>query len=147
VPPDNSGVGVARCLGLAETALGRADPDAPRPVWLQFYDSAEFHLLALTATTTLGLWEQAEAHAHHTLAKLRPDLKRNRALTYAYLAHAQLGQHETELAVATAYKIPAQARHGRTARLLNAFGHRLHRLAPDAPPSPAHGLKRSSCEP
>ncbi len=122
-----------RCLGFAETALGRADTDAPRPVWLQFYDSAEFHLLALTTTTTLGLWEQAEAHAHHTLAKLRPHLKRNRALTYAYLAHAQLGQHETELAVATAYKIPAQARHGRTARLLNAFGQRLHGLAPDAP--------------
>ncbi|MFI5678341.1 hypothetical protein [Streptomyces cellulosae] len=65
--------------------------------------------------------------------KLRPDLKRNRALTHAYLAHAQLGQHETELAVATAYKIPAQARHGRTARLLNAFGRRLNGLAPDAP--------------
>ncbi|WP_280889055.1 helix-turn-helix transcriptional regulator [Streptomyces sp. LBL] len=122
-----------RCLGFAETALERADTDAPRPVWLQFYDSAEFHLLALTTTTTLGLWEQAEAHAHQTLAKLRPDLKRNRALTCAYLAHAQLGQHEPELAVGTAYKIPAQARHGRTARLLNAFGHRLHTLAPDSP--------------
>lgn len=122
-----------RCLGFADAALDRADTDVPRPVWLRFYDSAEFHLLALTTTTTLGLWEQAEAHAHHTLAKLRPDMKRNRALTYAYLAHAQLGQREPELAVATAYKIPAQARQGRTARLLNAFGHRLHALAPDAP--------------
>ncbi|MGP4087973.1 hypothetical protein [Streptomyces sp. KR55] len=122
-----------RCLGLAETALSRADTDTPRPAWLQFYDSAEFHLLALTATSTLGLWEEAEAHAHSTLAKLRPNMKRNRALTQAYLAHAQLSQHELELAVAIAHKIPAQARHGRTARLLNAFGHRLHALAPKAP--------------
>ncbi|MFE9926705.1 hypothetical protein ACFYQA_35710 [Streptomyces sp. NPDC005774] len=121
-----------RCLGLAEATLGRADAGAHRPPWLLFYDSAEFHLLALTATTSLGLWEQAEAHAHHTLAKLRPDLKRNRALTQAYLAHAQLGQHETELAVATAHLVPAQARHGRTARLLNHFGHRLHSFAPDS---------------
>jgi tetratricopeptide (TPR) repeat protein len=135
-----------RFLGFAETALDRADADAPRPVWLQFYDSAEFHLLALTTTTTLGLWEQAEAHAHQTLAKLRPDLKRNRALTYAYLAHAQLGQHEPDLAVATACKIPAQARHGRTARLLNAFGHRLHVLAPDAPTT-REWFERSSREP
>ncbi|MBB5123419.1 helix-turn-helix domain-containing protein [Streptomyces griseoloalbus] len=122
-----------RCLGLAESALSRADGDALRPSWLLFYDSAEFHLLALTATTSLGLWDQAEAHAHHTLAKLRPDLKRNRALTQAYLAHAQLGQHEPGLAVATAHRIPAQARHGRTAHLLNNFGHRLHALAPNDP--------------
>lgn len=122
-----------RCLGLAETSLSKADGKAPRPSWLVFYDSAEFHLLALTATTSLGLWDQAEAHAHHTLATLRPDLKRNRALTQAYLAHAQLGQHEIELAVATAHRIPAQARHGRTARLLNNFGQRLHALAPNAP--------------
>ena len=124
---------VLRCLDVAEAALDRADADARCPAWLRFYDSAEFHLLALTATTTLGLWEQAEAHAHHTLAKLRPDLKRNRALTHAYLAHAQLGQREPELAVATARRIPAQARLGRTAHLLNTFGHRLHALAPDAP--------------
>lgn len=122
-----------RCLGLAEAALSRADIDAPRPPWLKFYDSAELHLLALTATTTLGLWEEAEAHAHHTLARLRPDMRRNRALTLAYLAHAQLGQREPELAVTTAHMIPAQARHGRTARLLNTFGHRLHTLAPQAP--------------
>ncbi|MER5292148.1 helix-turn-helix transcriptional regulator [Streptomyces pharetrae] len=122
-----------RCLGLAEAALARADTEAPRPVWLRFYDSAELHLLALTATTTLSLWEEAEAHAHHTLARLRPDMKRNRALTLAYLAHAQLGQREPELAVATAHGIPAEARHGRTARLLNSFGHRLHALAPRAP--------------
>lgn len=122
-----------RCLALAEAALGRADADAECPAWLRFYDAAEFHLLALTATTTLGLWEQAEAHGHHTLAKLRPDLKRNRALAHTYLAHAQLGQREPELAVSTAQRIPAQARHGRTAHLLNTFGHRLHALAPDVP--------------
>ncbi|MGW3645051.1 helix-turn-helix domain-containing protein [Streptomyces sp. NPDC000878] len=122
-----------RCLGHAEAALDRADADAPRPTWLRFYDSAEFHLLALITTTTLGLWEEAEAHAHHTLARLRPDMKRNRALAHAYLAHDQLGQREPELAVATAHKIPAQARHGRTARLLDSFGQRLHALAPDAP--------------
>lgn len=71
-----------------------------------FYDAAELHLLALIATTTLGLWEEAEAHAHQTLAKLRPELKRNRALTHVHLAHAQLGQREPELALATAYTIP-----------------------------------------
>ncbi|MGW2044231.1 helix-turn-helix transcriptional regulator [Streptomyces sp. NPDC001858] len=122
-----------RSLGVAETNLSRAEAGAQRPAWLRFYDSAEFHLLALTTSATLGLWEEAEAHAHHTLATLRPDLKRNRALTHAYLAHAQLGQHEPDLAVPTANKIPAQARHGRTARLLNTFGHRLHALVPDAP--------------
>jgi tetratricopeptide (TPR) repeat protein len=122
-----------KSLGFAESALHRADTQEPRPAWLRFYDSAEFHLLALTTTTTLGLWAEAEAHAHQTLARLRPDLKRNRALTHAYLAHAQLGQGEPELAVATAHRIPAPARHGRTARLLNAFGRRLHALAPEAP--------------
>lgn len=122
-----------RCLDLAEAALGRVATDEPRPAWMGFYDSAEFHLLALTAATSLGRWEQAEAHAHQTLGKLRPALQRNRALTNAYLALAQLGQREPELAVTTAHKIPAQARHGRTARLLNAFGQRLHIVAPNAP--------------
>lgn len=122
-----------RCLGSAEAALSSVTEQTPRPAWLMFYDTAEFHLLALTATTSLGLWDQAEAHAHHTLATLRPDLKRNRALTQAHLAHAQLGQHELELAVATAQRVPARARHGRTAQLLNSFGRRLHMLAPHAP--------------
>ncbi|MGW2356341.1 hypothetical protein [Streptomyces phaeofaciens] len=122
-----------RSLGVAEACLNRADTEAPRPAWLRFYDSAEFHLLALTTAGTLGLWEEAEAHAHHTLATLRPDLRRNRALTHAYLAHAQIGQREPELAVATASRIPAEARHGRTAHLLNTFGHRIHALAPHSP--------------
>ncbi|MFG2144147.1 helix-turn-helix transcriptional regulator [Streptomyces sp. NPDC048696] len=122
-----------RSLGYAQAALDRADPTTPRPPWMAFYDRAELHLLALTATTTLGRWEEAEAHAHQALTRLRPEMKRNHALALALLAHAQLGQRESELAVTTAAKIPAQARHGRTARLLNAFGHRLHVLAPTSP--------------
>lgn len=122
-----------RSLGHAQDALGNADQSGPRPPWMRFYDQAELELLALIANFTLGRWAEAEAHAHRNLALLRPDLKRNRALALVHLAHAQLGQDALGHAVATGQAIPADARHGRTGRLLNAFGARLKTGAPDAP--------------
>lgn len=122
-----------RSLGHAQDALDRADQSGPRLPWMRFYDQAELELLALIANFALGRWAEAEAHAHRNLALLRPDLKRNRALALVHLAHAQLGQGALGHGVATAEAIPADARHGRTGRLLTAFGARLKVMAPDAP--------------
>ncbi|GHC90328.1 Tat pathway signal protein [Streptomyces flavofungini] len=69
---------VKRSLGHAQDALTRADPRAPQPPWMRFYDQAELELLALIAHAALGGWAASEAHAHHNLALLRPDLSNNK---------------------------------------------------------------------
>lgn len=141
---------VRRSLARAREALRRADPAAPRPPWMGFYDQAELELLALTAHSTLGRWGDAEAHAHRHLALLRPTLVRNRALSHAHLAHAQLAQGEAELAVATAGAVPADFAHrgGRVGHLIDRFGDRLRATAPGSAPARAwadlsHARRRS----
>ncbi|ARX85499.1 Tat pathway signal protein [Streptomyces alboflavus] len=124
---------VRRSLRNAQDALTRADPDAPRPPWMRFYDQAELELLALIAHSALGGWAESEAHAHHNLALLRPDLLRNRSLTLAHLARAQLEQGELEVAVDSAGRIPRDAWRGRTGGLVRVFTARLVDLAPDEP--------------
>jgi hypothetical protein len=125
-----------RAFGRAQDALHRAAPDEPRPLWLTaFYDEAEIHSLALSAYLSLGEWETAESHAHKCLGALRPHMARSRAITTARLARAQLEQGEAQTAVNTARLVPAPAAtgHPRVADMLNAFGHRLLRIAPDGP--------------
>lgn len=120
-----------RAIGLAQASYERADPTKHRPPWMAFYDQAELDSLATFAYLRLRRWEDAERHAHRCLAGLRPDLERNRALTYANLALAQLGQGDIEPAVATARKVPAEmAEHGRVSMLLNDFTTRLMAVAP-----------------
>ncbi|RZU28303.1 hypothetical protein EV284_6469 [Streptomyces sp. BK022] len=123
--------GAVRAIKLAQSAYERADRSKHRPPWMAFYDQAELDSLATFAYLRLGRCEDAERHAHRCLGKLRPDLERNRSLTYANLALAQLGQREVETAVASARKIPADmARHGRVHVLLNDFTRRLTSIAP-----------------
>lgn len=99
-------------------------------------DAAQGHLnhavtLALFTHLRLGRWDEAEHHAHRSLAYLRPDLHRNRALTHANLALAQLGQGDLEPALATAQTIPPEmARKGRIGKLLGDFTRRMTDLAP-----------------
>ncbi|MGK4583498.1 XRE family transcriptional regulator [Kitasatospora sp. HPMI-4] len=123
---------VRRSVGRAQDALDRADLNATRPVWLTaHYDQAELDSLALAANLSLGQHEDAEAHAHRSLALLRPHMQRSRAITSARLARAQLGQGDLEPAVATAMGIPGDlAVHPRVTGMLDQFGATLTTVAP-----------------
>ncbi|MFD8423509.1 Tat pathway signal protein [Streptomyces sp. NPDC059668] len=120
-----------RAIGLAQDSYDRADQGKHRPPWMGFYDQAELDSLATFANLRLRRWEAAERHAHRCLASLRPDLERNRALTYANLALAQLGQGDIEPAVAAARTVaPSMARQGRVGGLLDSFTTQLAIVAP-----------------
>ncbi|MFW6722441.1 XRE family transcriptional regulator [Streptomyces sp. MAR4 CNY-716] len=122
-----------RSLGQAQDAMERADPDAPRPVWLvAFYDQAELDSLALSAYLSLGQYQTAEYHAHRCLSALRPHMRRSLAITTTRLAHAQLAQGDADSATNTAISVPAEAatQHARVARMLQEFGAALRAKAP-----------------
>ncbi|WP_329223473.1 Tat pathway signal protein [Streptomyces sp. NBC_01485] len=120
-----------RAIGLAQACYDRANQGTHRPPWMAFYDQAELDSLATFAYLRLRKWEDAERHAHRCLAALRPDFERNRGLTYANLALAQLGQGDIEPAVAAARNVPAaMAGNGRVSMLLNDFTTRLTTVAP-----------------
>lgn len=126
---------VRRSVGRAQDALDRAGGGLARPVWLAaHYDQAELDSLALAAHLALGRYEDAESHAHHSLALLRSHMQRSRAITHARLARAQLGQGDLEPAVSTAMGIPAElAAHPRVAGMLDRFGSALKDVAPSSP--------------
>lgn len=129
---------VRQALGHAEDALGQADPGERRPMWMNaFYDQAELESLALAAYLSLGAYEEAEAHAHRSLALLRSEMERSRAITTTRLAHAQLGQGDLEPAVATAMSIPADptGQHPRVTTMLDDFGNALRISAPSSEPA------------
>ncbi|WP_106436880.1 Tat pathway signal sequence domain protein [Streptomyces prunicolor] len=124
---------VRHALGCAQDALERADPDLARPVWMTAVrNGAELETLALAAHFRLGNFEQAETHAHRSLALLHPQMRRDRAINTARLAAAQLGQGDIEPAVATAMKVPSDiaAQHARVGRTLQQFGAALRTTAP-----------------
>jgi tetratricopeptide (TPR) repeat protein len=123
-----------RAIGLAQASYDRADRAKHRPPWMGFYDQAELDSLSTFALLRLRRWEDAERTAYRCLAGLRPDLERNRALTYANLAHAQLGQGDIEPAIAAARTVaPGMARHGRVGMLLDSFTTQLTAVAPRSP--------------
>ncbi|MFG2848671.1 helix-turn-helix transcriptional regulator [Kitasatospora sp. NPDC048296] len=126
---------VRRSVGRAQDALDRAGAGLDRPVWLTaHYDQAELDSLALAAHLALGRYEDAEAHAHRSLALLRSHMQRSRAITHARLARAQLGQGGLEPAVTTAMGIPGVlAAHPRVAGMLDRFGSALVNVAPNSP--------------
>ncbi|MFH8381292.1 hypothetical protein ACH4E7_10140 [Kitasatospora sp. NPDC018058] len=100
---------VRRSLGRAQDALDRADLSTSRPLWTTaFYDQSELDSLALAAYLSADSWEEAEAHAHRSMALRRGAMQRSRAITTVRLAHAQLGQGDLEPAVATAMSVPAE---------------------------------------
>ncbi|WP_435238217.1 helix-turn-helix transcriptional regulator [Streptomyces sp. YPW6] len=127
---------VRQALGHAQDALQQADTAEQRPVWMTaFYDQAELENLALAAYLALGDYEGAEAYAHRSLAMLRPEMQRTRAITTARLAQAQLGQGDLEPAVATAMSIPGEptGQHPRVTGMLHDFGNTLRLTAPSSP--------------
>jgi tetratricopeptide (TPR) repeat protein len=127
---------VRQAVGHAQNALLQADPDEQRPVWITaFYDQAELENLAVAAHLALGDYEGAEARAHRSLALLRPEMRRTRAITTARLAHAQLGQGDLEPAVTTAMSIPADptGQHPRVTGMLHDFGSALSLTARSSP--------------
>ncbi|WP_149824150.1 Tat pathway signal protein [Streptomyces tailanensis] len=123
-----------RYLDLAQKALERSDPNKNRPTWIHYYDQAEHDHLAMVTSMQLARWPEAEKHAHRSLAYVRPDLQRNKALLRANLAVAQLGQQDLEQAVATAHCIPeGMMRHARVRGLLDRFTEQVTTLAPRNP--------------
>ncbi|MFJ6136756.1 hypothetical protein [Kitasatospora sp. NPDC092286] len=118
---------VRRSLGHAQDALDRAGPAATRPLWITaFYDQSELDSLALAAHLAAGNWEDAEAHAHRSIALRRGAMQRSHAITTVRLAHAQLGQDALEPAVATAMSVPAEvSTHPRVTGMLSVFGTKL----------------------
>lgn len=91
-----------RAIRLSEEALHRADISAPRPAWFRFYDLAEWHGLSSIVHLRIGRPDEAEYHAHQTLAKIRPGYERNQAYYTAQLALAQVQQGDLEQACRTA---------------------------------------------
>ncbi|MYY03639.1 MULTISPECIES: hypothetical protein [unclassified Streptomyces] len=124
---------VKHALGCAQEAFERADPDLARPAWMAgVRNGAELETLALSAYLRLGIYEQAESHAHRSLALLPPQIRRDRAINTARLAQAQLGQGAPDAAPATAMRVPADAatQHARVAGMLREFGTALRTSVP-----------------
>lgn len=121
-----------RALHHARDSLAKAAPGTARSPFMAFYDRAELEGLTQSVYLTVGRYEDAEACGYRSLALLRPELVRNRALALADLAKAQLHQGEAEQAVATACRVPIRGRSGRVIGRLATFTRQLDRLAPAA---------------
>ncbi|NLU73213.1 helix-turn-helix transcriptional regulator [Streptomyces sp. HNM0575] len=129
--------GALRSLGHAREALDKADLNAPRPRWLDFYGPAELNALASVTHDRIGQPSEAEAASHRALSAIPERFRRNRALATAQLAFAQLHQHDTEQACDTAGQVFALMDGapipGRMRSLLGDFHRDLITTAPDAP--------------
>jgi len=124
---------VQRSLACAQRAFDRADPQAERPLWINsHFDQAELDSLSTTAYLALADYAQAEAHAHRSLAVLRPHLSRSHAITTARLARAQLGQGDLEPALTNAATLleGTAAQHPRIVGMLGDITRTLHTIAP-----------------
>ncbi|MET9919431.1 Tat pathway signal protein [Streptomyces sp. NPDC006435] len=122
-----------RSLENAEKAYERADQDKVRAPWMAFFDRAELDGLSALTLGRLGMHAESEARLHRTLARLRPEYRRNRTYYGLNLALSQLAQGELEQAYATVLPyLPARGKQitGRTGDLLQQFGRGLTRTAP-----------------
>ncbi|MFF2331800.1 MULTISPECIES: Tat pathway signal protein [unclassified Streptomyces] len=125
-----------RSLEVAEKAYQRADREEERAPWMAFFDRAELDGLSALVFGRLGKHAESEAHLHRTLARLRPEYRRNRTYYGLNLALSQLAQGELEQAYATVVPhLPAPGKRmaGRTGNLLEQFGRGLTRTAPKSP--------------
>lgn len=110
-----------RALRTAEKAFERAS-GGDRPAWLNFYDQSEVDGLVASIWFALGNFDRAEAGFHRTLAGIRADMVRNRALYSAHLALSQAYQGELELAChtgETAYRLTEGSGSKRTSDMLS----------------------------
>jgi hypothetical protein len=121
-----------RSLGHAEQALAKASPDEPRPSWMAFYGAAGLSAITAIVRDEIGDAAGSEAASHRALAAIPQQFRRNRALTTAQLAIAQLHQQDIDQACATAEKVfvlrNGDALPGRLRSRLGDF----FTLAPDA---------------
>ncbi|MFF3819634.1 helix-turn-helix domain-containing protein [Streptomyces bluensis] len=124
-----------RSLGSAQDALAKAT-ERERPHWAAFYSQAELDHLGAIVNNRSGRHTHAEAMAHRALAKIPPAFRRNRALTTAQLALAQLRQGDAEEAIATATDVftimDGDPLPGRMRTLVGDFHRDLFALAPSA---------------
>ncbi|MGW2836879.1 XRE family transcriptional regulator [Streptomyces sp. NPDC001493] len=124
---------VRHALGCAQDALERADLNLARPIWMAgVLSGAELETLSLSAYLRLGAFGQAESHGHRSLTLLPVFAGRDRAINFARLAHAQLGQGAADAATASAMQIPVEValRHPRVSRMLQKFDAALRSTAP-----------------
>ncbi|MEU2115116.1 XRE family transcriptional regulator [Streptomyces sp. NPDC016459] len=123
-----------RALDLAAAALDKAELDRPRPSWIAFYGAAELFALTAIVRDRLGDAAEAEAASFQALAVLPDTFRRNRALTTARLALAQLHQGDVEQATATTARVFDEMcgapLPGRMRSLLGDFHRDLITLAP-----------------
>ena len=124
-----------RNLGNALDALNRAT-DMPRSSWTSFYGLAEIKSLTAVVHNNLGDPGRAEAASYQALALTPPHFRRNRANTTIYLAKAQLGQGDVELACSSAHQVidlmAGDPLTGRMRTHLGDFHRSLLAKAPDA---------------
>ncbi len=90
-----------KAIGKAQELLAKASA-SDRPGWIHFYDEAELHGLSAVVHLRLGNPAEAEYHVHNALARIHPDLRRNRSYYTGHLALAQVRQGDLEQACATA---------------------------------------------
>ncbi|MFI2431915.1 helix-turn-helix domain-containing protein [Streptomyces sp. NPDC018693] len=95
------GRGAVRSFESARETFARA-PELERPRWAAFYGPAELDHLGAIIHSRDGRYAHAEALAHRSLARTPAVFRRNRALTTAQLALAQLHQGDIEQATTTA---------------------------------------------
>ncbi|MGW6569681.1 XRE family transcriptional regulator [Streptomyces sp. NPDC054975] len=130
----NEGHSALRALDLAAASLDKADMGLPRPSWIAFYGAAELFALTAIVRDRLGDAADAEAASFRALAVLPDAFRRNRALTTARLALAQLHQGDIEQATATTARVFDEMRGaplpGRMRSLLGDFHRDLITLAP-----------------
>ncbi|MEU3984629.1 helix-turn-helix transcriptional regulator [Streptomyces sp. NPDC026672] len=92
--------GALTCLERAEDAMSRVD-ERPPSAWIAFYGPAELASLTAIVRDVMGHPAEAEAASYRALAALPEPYRRNKALTTARLALAQLHQDEVEQGCAT----------------------------------------------
>ncbi|WP_405619624.1 hypothetical protein OG292_32445 [Streptomyces sp. NBC_01511] len=130
-----------RALDRADEAFARADPEAFRPMSMDFYTRGELDGLTGIAHLRLGDAERAEFHLHRCLAALRPDQRRDHAyytLHVAFAQLAQLGQLDIDRACSTAATVvppPGSTPTGRIPHPLKTFTQQLNRRTPDVRPT------------
>ncbi|GAA2364626.1 hypothetical protein [Streptomyces cuspidosporus] len=129
------GQAARRSLGYAEDAMAKAEKQ-PRPGWVGFYSPAELNALAAIVYDRIGAPVKAEAASYRALATLPEKYRRNRAMTVARLALAQVHQGEIDQGCATTAEVfDLMAGHplpGRLRVVLGDFHRDLFTLAPSA---------------
>ncbi|MGC9538169.1 XRE family transcriptional regulator [Streptomyces sp. UG1] len=125
--------GALRSFESALDTFAKA-PELERPRWAAFYGPAELDHLGAIIHRRNRLFAHTESLAHRSLARTPAAFRRNRAMTTAQLALAQLHQGDVEQATATAADVftvmDGAPLPGRMRSLIGDFHRGLFDLAP-----------------